>query len=442
MNVGAKQKGERIFYGWWIILVAAVGMFMGYGAIFNFTFGVFAAPVSQEFNWSRSAISFAYALSLLAYAAVSPLIGRLVDRFGARRVIVPSVLMFGLGLISLRFLSPSLWHCYSAFMILGGVGGGSAIVPYSKVISHWFDRRRGLALGLAMVGVGLSGFVMPSLAHFLITTVGWREAYVLMGLMAILVALPVGLFFKETPQMMGLLPDGETATQVRAASHSGQKEGMSGRGALNTSTFWLLFTAVFLVAVSVIGCLVHLVPLLTDRGISAQAAAFAASLLGGAVIPGRVGSGYLVDRFFAPYVAVYFFCGAGLGILLLLSGTAGVAVFVAAFLLGLGMGAEGELIAYLVSRYFGLRAFSEIYGYALISFTLGGIVGPLLMGIGFDRTGSYRLVLGAFLLATLVGAGLMTRLGPYRIWEAAELSKAASPRRITEEELSSLPHDP
>ena len=226
--------------------------------------------------------------------------------------------------------------------------------------------------------------------------------------------------------MMGLLPDGETVAQVRAKAQGRQKQGMSGREALRTSTFWLLFGAVLLVAMSVIGCLVHLVPMLTDRGISPQSAAFATSLLGGAVIPGRVGSGYLVDRFSAPSVAVYFFCGAGLGILLLWSGAAGGLVFVAAFLVGLGMGAEGELIAYLVSRYFGLHAFSEIYGYALISFTVGGIVGPLLMGVGFDRTGSYRLVLGTFLLATLTGAALMTRLGPYRIWESAAEPTAAS----------------
>jgi MFS family permease len=178
--------------------------------------------------------------------------------------------------------------------------------------------------------------------------------------------------------------------------------------------------------------------MLTDRGGSSQAAALAASLLGGAVIPGRVASGYLVDRFFAPYVAVCFFCSAGLGILLFWSGMAGSMMFVAAFLVGLGMGAEGELIAYLVSRYFGLLAFSEIYAYALISFTLGGIIGPLLMGVGFDRTGSYRLVLGAFVLATLMGACLMALLGPYRVWLPAEKLTAASPEDLGKQELNRI----
>lgn len=217
--------------------------------------------------------------------------------------------------------------------------------------------------------------------------------------------------------MMGLLPDGETVAPVKREESSGAVPGVSGREALRDGIFWLLFTAVFLVAVSVIGCLIHLVPMLRDRGMSAQAAAFATSIFGGAVIPGRVGSGYLLDRYFASHVAVTFFCGAAVGILLLWSGATGGLAYVAAFLVGMGMGAEGEIMAYLVSRYFGLRAFGEIFGYAMISFTLGGIVGPLLMGVGFDETGSYHLVLGLFLVATLVGAGLMTWLGPYRTWQ-------------------------
>ena len=135
---------------------------------------------------------------------------------------------------------------------------------------------------------------------------------------------------------------------------------------------------------------------------------------------GRVGAGYLLDRFFASAVAVCFFCGAALGFILLWSGVTGSLAFAAAFLVGLGMGAEGDIIAYLVSRYFGLRAFGEIYGYAFAAFTLGGVVGPLLMGVGFDRTGSYSLVLSAFVVAALIAAALMTRLGPYRTWIAAE----------------------
>ena len=172
-------------------------------------------------------------------------------------------------------------------------------------------------------------------------------------------------------------------------------------------------------SVSVHGCLIHLVPLLTDRGLSAQSAALATSLLGGAVLVGRVWAGYLLDRCFASYAAVCFFCGATLGIFLLWNGAVGGLAFSAVILLGLGLGAEGDIVPYVVSRYFGLRAFGEIYGYAFTAFTLGGVIGPLLMGVSFDSTGSYRLVLGGFVVATLTAAGLMARLGPYRMWEPA-----------------------
>ncbi len=417
MDLAARQTDAKIFYGWWIVLVAAIGMFMGYGAIYNFTYAVLTNPIGREFNWNRSTISLAYSLSLIAYSVAAPFIGKLVDHLGARRVILPSLVLFALSLMAFSFLSSRLWHFFALNIALGLIGCGSALVPYSQVISHWFDRKRGVALGLAMIGVGLSSFIMPNVVFALLSDVGWRSAYLWMGLMVLVVAVPVGLFLKEDPRMMGLWPDGETENRAGAEKAVRQKLGLSAREALRSGTFWQLFAAVLLVATAVIGCLIHLVHMLTDRGVSPQAAAFAASLLGGAVIPGRVVSGYLVDRFFAPSVAVYFFAGAGLGIFILWSGAGGMWVFVAAFLLGLGMGAEGEMIAYMVSRYYGLRAFSEIYGYALISFALGGIVGPPLMGLVFDRTGSYRLVLGAFLISVFLGVVLMKRLAPYPKWE-------------------------
>src|SRR5262249_19277741 len=188
--------------------------------------------------------------------------------------------------------------------------------------------------------------------------------------------------------------------------------------AWHTGTFWLMVSAFFLISVSFHGYIIHLVPLLTDRGLSAQSATLTVSLAGGAALLGRVGIGYLLDRFFAPYVAVGFFCGFGVGLSLLWSGAVGGLVVVAVVLVGLGLGAELDVMPYAVSRYFGLRAFGEIYSYTFAIFTLGGVVGPPLMGAGFDATGSYSLVLATLVVAALTAAGLMTRLGPYRVWEA------------------------
>jgi MFS family permease len=411
------ENSKKAFYGWWIIVASAVGLFMSYIPISGHTFSVFFESLSREFKWSRAEISLGFSLSLLVMTGAFPLIGRLVDRFSARAVIVPSVLIFGLSLISFYFLSAHLWHFYVVYSIMGIVGGGTGTAPYFRVISQWFDKKRGLALGLAAVGYGLGSFIMPSLAHVLITAVGWRVAYVLIGFMVMVVTIPVvSLLLKERPQRLGLQPDGEL---IARAGGEKKAAGMSGREALHTGTFWLISSAILLMSMGASGCLIHLVPMLRDRGVSAQSAAFAASLLGGAHLLGRLGTGYLLDRFFASSVAVCFFGGAAVGILLLWNGVADSLAFVAAVLLGLGVGAEGDIVGYLVSRYFGLRAFGEIYSYILITYTVGGMIGPLLMGVGFDTLGSYRLVLGLFLLATLTAAALMARLGPYRISETA-----------------------
>lgn len=414
------QQGGNVFHGWWIVLVAGIGLAVHAAPILSFTFGVFFKSFSEEFSWSRGQISLALSLSFLGLAVAAPFLGRLVDRFGARRVILPSTLLFGLGVLSLYFLSAHLWHFYALFLFLGVVGSGTSPVPYSKVISRWFDRQRGLALGLALVGSSIGLVVTPSLAQALITSVGWRSAYVVLGLLMMGITLPVvGLFLTERPQLMGPGPLGEASATATAAKKLGPEPGVSGREARRTATFWVLVSAAFLVSTSFVGCLTQLVPLLTDRGVSAQSAAFAMSVGAGGALLARAGTGYLLDRFFVAYVAAPFLCGSALGILLLWSGAVGELAFVAAVLVGLGQGAEFDILPYAISRYFGLRAFGEIYGYTFVAVTLGAAVGPLVMGVSFNATGSYSLALISFAVASFTAAGLMLGLGPYRVWEPA-----------------------
>jgi MFS family permease len=410
------QQNGKVFYGWWIVLVAGIGLSVSWAPILGFTLGVFLKSLSQEFQWSRAQISLAFTLSSLGLTLSAPVLGWLVDRCGARRVIMSATLLFGVGVLSLSLLSAHLWLLYAIFLFTGAVGSGATPLPYSKVIAQWFDRKRGLALGLAAVGTSVGMLVMPPVAQALISSVGWRSTYVFLGLLALGITLPVvGLFLQETPQLMGLWPDGEVSVATTAAT----KPGLSSRAACHTATFWVLVSAAFLVSTSFVGCLVHLVPLLTDRGVSAQQAALATSIGAGGALLARVGAGYMLDRFFAPYVAVAFFCGSALGIVLLWSGVGGGLVFVAAVLVGLGQGAEFDILPYAISRYFGLRALGEIYGYAFAAITLGGALGPFVMGMSFDATGSYGIALLSFAGASVTAAGLMAGLGPYRVWEPA-----------------------
>ena len=425
-----------MFHGWWIVTVSAIGMLFCYISSVGFTFGVFINPIIEEFGWSRTEISLGFSLSLVAMCVAMPVVGPLVDRHGARSVIVPSILVLGLALASLSFLPDSLPYFYGVYIVAGIAGGGSSTMPYSKVVSHWFDKRRGLALALAAMGAGVGSLIMPFFAQALINGVGWRNAYLVIGATVVVVTIPVvALWLKERPEDMGLTIDGEFRGEGReiAAGTAGEPPpaapGLTGSEALGTGVFWLLSAAFFLVSASVMAALIHLAPLSTDRGFSPDTAAWVVVVLGGASPIGGVFSGYLLDRFFAAVVVTGFFASAAIGFLLLWGLEAGAVPFLAAFLIGLTMGAAGEIIPYLTGRYFGLRAFGQIYGYGLISFTLGGVVGPPLMGMVFDATGSYSRGLLAFAIASAVAAAMTVRLGPYRNWveEVSRVDREASP---------------
>ena len=408
------MKHPKFFYGWWIVVVAAIGLGLGYAPIIVYSFSVFIKPLTQDLHSNRASISLAFTLANLMTSISSPLVGRLADRFGARRVILIATAIFASLLISAPLLSSKLWSFYLFYGLLGFVGSAPAPIPYVKVISRWFDRHRGAALGLTMLGIGTGAILMPAFAQRLIAMLGWRSTYVVIGMLVLVVSVPIVAFFlKESPEERGLLPDG-----VSVARNVGQKqnseEGLNWWEARRSATFWLMVSALFLVGASVHGCVVHLAPLLSDQGLTPQRVALAITVLGTALMIGRVASGYLLDRVFAPRVAMWIFGAVAFGIALLRTAAGTRLVFLAVFLIGLGMGAEVDIIAYLTSRYFGLRAFGEIYGYAFASYTVAGALGPWLMGLGFDRSGSYGSVLVGFLLATSLAVVLMTRLGPYR----------------------------
>ena len=411
-GVPLTKNRRPIFYGWWLAIAAAVGLCLGGPPILVFSFPVFLKALVQDFHATRSAISLAFSLHNLVSAFSGPIMGRLVDRVGARRVILPATVIFAALMIGNRFLTGSVRGVY-IFNILGAfIGIGCGPIAYSTVISRWFDRRRGSALAVMMLGVGVGASAMPSVMQRLIAIFGWRAAYAFYGAAMMLIAVPViAVLLKDSPAEMGLLADGapSSPTLIKKAA----VDGLTWREARATRTFWFMVTGYFLLGASVHACVIHLSAMLTDRGITPQTAALASSVAGAGLLLGRGGSGFLLDRYFGPRLAVSFSIGAALGILLLLFGH-GVSTFVGAFLVGLGMGAEGDIIAYLTSRYFGLKAFGEIYGYAFGSFVLAGACGALLMGIGFDRTGSYTIPLQSFLAAICIAIILFSRLGPYR----------------------------
>jgi len=404
----------RLFRGWWIVLVAIVGQCFGLGPVLVYTFGIFIKPLAEAFKSNRGSIALAVSMIDVVLALTAPGAGRLVDRFGARWVIVSSLLALTACLVGLSFLEPPLWHIYALYMLAGLVGVATVPVTYSRVVANWFDRNRGLALGVATTGVGLGTFITPPLTQFLMEKVGWRGAYLGLAAATLFVALPVGIFLRGTPQEVGLLPDGAEVVSAPARRPEAPT-GLTVGEALLTTTFWQLCGIFFCVAVCVNGAAFHLVPLLTDQGMSGRSAAMAVSVFGLSSIFGRVGNGYMVDRYFAPRVAAGLFAGAAAGIALLWAGGTGHTAFLAAALLGLAIGAESDVMPFLISRYFGMRSMAELYGCAFGAYTLGNATGRILFAHGFDTQGSYRLPLaGGFVLLALAITATLT-LGRYRV---------------------------
>ena len=408
------SKRPRIFYGWLIVLVSAIGLFLG-PPLMVFSFSVFFKSLVVDFHASRAAVSFAFSLFNIVGALLIPATGMLIDRFGAKRVILVFTLLYGLGLCSALWVGSALWQLYLLFTVLGvAMASGPAPVPYGVVISHWFNRHRGLALGLSMLGIGVGSVVVPILAQRLITSFGWRAAFAIFGGAVVLLPLPVlAALLQNDPGQRGLQPDGDEKNPVSQLQQP-EKQGLTWHEIWHSSTFWILICIFSLAGASVHGAALHMSAIFTDRGVTAERAAIATSLVGIAVLLGRVTSGYLLDRFFAPRGAILFYGATAVGIAILCSGTYGPLGLVASFLVGLGMGAEVESMAYMITRYFGLATFGTVYGHAFGAFMLAGAAGVFLMGAGYDRFHSYTVPLAALCGAMVLALVLLARLGQYR----------------------------
>jgi MFS family permease len=272
-----------------------------------------------------------------------------------------------------------------------------------------------------MAGVGAGAIGIPPLTTWLIAAYGLRGAYLLLGASIFVLGLvPAALWLRETPP-------GDGGASPEAVSP--RLPGMRAAEASRTPVFWLLLTGFFLFSVSVNGSVAHLIPLLTDRGIGAATAALAASTLGVLTLCGRLLTGVLLDRYFGSRVAGIFFAIAAVGVAILSQAHEVTIAFVGAALIGLGMGAEADVMPYLISRYFGLYSFSEIYGYAFTAYAIAGALGPLLMGWSFDRFHSYSTVLLALAAAMFVGAMVLASLPHYpQLAGDTKLSPAMAPQ--------------
>lgn len=402
-KAGAAPAETRLAHpGWPVVGAAATGVF--FASLVVVTFPVLLKPLAAEFGWTREAVSAAFSLAAIAAAVTAFPLGLLLDRVGARRVALPSLVLLGLLFASLALLQPQRWQLYFLYAALGVVGMGSSPVAYGRAISGWFSARRGLALALVITGGALGGILLPPAAQAITRAFGWRATCFVLGLAALVIGLPMLL------RGLRERPAGQAESTRRA--------GDALRTTLRRPAFWLLVLGLGAGTMLQNSVIVHLAALLTDRGAEPARAALALSAMAGAAVLGRLLTGLVIDRLFAARIACVLMGLAALGAFLLATADSFAAGLLAAVLVGFGTGGEADVVPYLLSRYFGLRGFSTLYGLAWMVGAIGGALGPVAMGRAFDRTGSYAEPLGALAVVGLTAAGLMLALPRYRISDA------------------------
>jgi len=408
---------------WSVVAASALGLATGIATTIVATFGIFSTALTAEFGWAQGDVFAALMVVTLVAALLAPLVGAWVDRFGARRIILLSFVAEALIFASFYWQDASLISFYLRYAALAFLGLGTTHVAFARLITLWFESRRGLALGLALSGVGIGGFLWPLGIQWVIATWRWRTAYLMIAAVVLIVALPLLWLWVKEPAPA---PNAADDHAVESLPSPAALIGLSLTEARRQPVFWRMVLAFFLVGFAIQSLLVHVVPLLRMRELDASYAALAQSLMFVAVTSGRLVTGWLMDHVFAPKVATVFVVLALAGLVLMSAGSSGITVLIGALLVGLAVGAEVDVLAYLTGRYFGVRSFSQIYGVYYGVYSLSGGVGPWLTALTVDQTGAYDGALAMH--AVILSAGAVILWGMPRFSDRDQSSVASQPK--------------
>lgn len=374
------------------------GFLVGPNVVISSTNSNFLAVLPEALHVGPGQLATALAVSAWMVAVCVPVSGRMMDRFGVRRVIIPgAILMVGIFLLFSRMTH--LWHFFALQMALAVAASMHCSVGYAKVVSSWFDRRRGTVLGLCVaLGAGVGQTTMPKLSDWMIRTYGWQGGYVGIALIIGVVGLPMILLLARTPK-------GAAATSTHAPVPEVERQGLTRAEALRTPTFYLVFFAIMFGSMSLLGTLQMAKPMLLERGLVNDLAVTVSSFSFAGVILGEFSSGFIVDRLNTPRVVLPYFVSALIGLLIVHTATSPVVICAGALMMGMGLGGEIGQNAYLVSRYFGLRNFGAIYGLTFAASNVGIGIGVMVMGWMKELYGSYepmRLVFGCTMTVSVL----------------------------------------
>jgi MFS family permease len=378
---------------WRVLVASGMGTALGAASLPFYSFGAFVRPLESAFGWSRGQISTGFLFLSGTMAVMAPLLGFVIDQVGSRRAALVSIPAFALLLFGLGEMSGSLSVFYLGSAAIAILGVGTTAIGYSRAVNMQFATARGLALGISLCGSGIMAIALPQFITPVIASHGWQAGYRLLALLALL----------PLPLAYCLLPNRIQDQDRIAELGSGEIPFLA------TRPFLSLLISFLLISVPITGTVVHLSPLLLDRGLSPHVVGRTVGLVGAGVLIGRVAVGYLIDRFFAPYVAAVVTMLSAVGLLSLMLGSVRWGG-VTAILVGLSLGFDVDLLGYLVARYFGMSRYGLIYALLYSSYAVGAAIGPALAGYAFDRDHNYATALIAAVIMLLLGAGGMLSL--------------------------------
>jgi len=390
------MKRLTYFYGYNIVTAGFGIQAIGIGILISF--GVFFKPLLVDFEWSRATLSGAQSLAMLVSGILGILIGRLSDRFGPRMVMSVATFFLGLGLLLMSGLN-HVWQLFLFYSVIFGIGLSAIdIIPLSTT-ARWFIRRRGIMTGIVKVGTGAGQLVIPLVASLLIAGYGWRISYVIIGAAAMVMLIFIGQLLRRDPAQMGLLPDGNKELQTQSSKLT--ETDFYIREALRTWQFWTICFTFLATMFCLLMIMVHIVPHVTDIGISSTTAAGILSVIGGISMVGRFVTGVAIDRIGNRLSMIICLILLILALLWLqLAGELWM-FYLFAVVYGFGHGGLFTVISPIVAEYFGIRSHGVLFGIVFCSAMVGGAIGPVIAGHIFDTTGSYSL---AFWICTSVGA--------------------------------------
>jgi MFS family permease len=391
---------NKVFYGWIVVATFCVTGTAIWGI--RFSFGVFFKSLESEFELSRAATSAIFSVMMVLGGIFTIVGGWALDRYGPRVVFLLMGIITGLGLL-LTGQNGALWQIFLTYSLMLAIGTSAIYVTVMSTVSRWFNKKRGLALGIASFGAGLGPLIAAPFATYLISTFDWRTAFMVIGAIVLVVVIPLSRLLRRDPQEIGLLPDGAKSPPILNQNVSAAANYLSVRQSFGTRSFWIVFSIFFFYAVTIFIILTHLVPHVTDLGFSAADAASVLSIAGGATLAGRILLGVASDRLGRKTAAILCTLIHAVGLLWLLWADEMWMFYLYALVFGLAWGGMGPATAAIIGETFGLGRMGAILGILDSGFNIGAAVGPIVGGVIYDLNRDYSLsfMLGIVLMLVI-----------------------------------------